>query len=154
MLRAADQVGTGLAGIDVVGLSKVYPGLHSPFAAIQDITFAVRDGEFAALIGPSGCGKTTLLHILAGLIDSTAGAVTMPRGRPGRLGIALVFQGTSTLPWMTALDNVAYGLRMMGVSLAERIARARGHLARAGPLAFAVPYPHHLCEGRSQRERH
>src|SRR5207253_5594714 len=98
MLRAADQVGTGLAGIDVVGLSKVYPGLHSPFAAIQDITFAVRDGEFAALIGPSGCGKTTLLHILAGLIDSTAGAVNMPRGRPGRLGIALAVQWTRKVP--------------------------------------------------------
>ena len=151
MLRAADQVGTGLAGIDVVGLSKVYPGLHSPFAAIQDITFAVRDGEFAALIGPSGCGKTTLLHILAGLIDSTAGAVTMPRGHPGRLGTALVFQGTSTLPWMTALGNVAYGLRLMGVPLAERIARARGHLERVGLLAFADAYPHQLSEGMRQR---
>ena len=151
MLRAADQVGTGLAGIDVVGLSKVYPGLHGPFAAIQDVTVAVRDGEFAALIGPSGCGKTTLLHILAGLIDPTAGSVTMPRGHAGRLGTALVFQGTSTLPWMTALDNVAYGLRLMGVPLAERIARARGHLERVGLLAFADAYPHQLSEGMRQR---
>src|SRR5437667_12449131 len=118
MLRAADQVGTGLAGIDVVGLSKVYPGLHSPFAAIQDITFAVRDGEFVALIGPSGCGKTTLLHILAGLIDSTAGAVTMPRGRPGRLGIPVVFAGTSPLPGSPWLEKRAYGPRPMGLPLA------------------------------------
>src|SRR5437867_11078484 len=109
-----------VTGIDVVGLGKVYPGLHGPFAAIQDVTFAVRDGEFAALIGPSGCGKTTLLHILAGLMDSTAGAVTMHRGHPGRPGPALVFQGTSTLPWMTVVDIVAYGLRLMRVLLAER----------------------------------
>src|SRR5436309_15428762 len=95
-----------VAGIDVVGLSKVYPGLHGPFAAIQDVTVAVRDGEFAALIGPSGCGKTTLLHILAGLIDPTAGSVTMPRGHAGRPGTALAFQGASTVQCVTALDNV------------------------------------------------
>src|SRR5437660_12063548 len=80
MLRAADQVGTGLAGIDVVGLSKVYPGVHGAFAAIQDVTFAVRDGAFAALIGPSCCGETSVLHILPELIDSTAAGGASARG--------------------------------------------------------------------------
>src|SRR5437667_137250 len=68
-----------------------------------------------------------------------------------QVGTALVFQGTSTLPWMTALGNVAYGLRLMGVPLAERIARARGHLERVGLLAFADAYPHQLSEGMRQR---
>src|SRR2546429_2076800 len=89
MLRAADQVGTGLAGIDVAGLSKAYQGRHGPSPALQDVTFTVRAGEFVALIGPSGCGKTTLLHILAGLIEPTAGSVSMPRSHPGRLRTAL-----------------------------------------------------------------
>ena len=80
MLRAADQVGTGLAGIDVAGLSKAYQGRHGPSPALQDVTFAVRAGEFAALIGPSGCGKTTLLHILAGLI--CPGATPAASGPP------------------------------------------------------------------------
>src|SRR2546422_2551503 len=115
MLRAADQVGTGLAGIDVAGLSKAYQGRHGPSPALQDVTFAVRPGEFCALIGPSGCGKTTLLHILAGLSAPTSGVVQIPPRDRGRLATALIFQGISTLPWMTALENVAYGLRLMGV---------------------------------------
>src|SRR5438445_9436539 len=60
MRRAAGQCATGLAGIDVVGLSKVYPGLHRPPAAIQDATYAVRDAELAARIAAAGCRKTTL----------------------------------------------------------------------------------------------
>jgi len=151
MLRAADQVGTGLAGIDVAGLSKAYQGRHGPSPALQDVTFTVRAGEFVALIGPSGCGKTTLLHILAGLIEPTAGSVSLPRRHPGRLGTALVFQGASTLPWMTALDNVAYGLRLMGVPARERRERARQHLGQVGLLAFSDAYPHQLSEGMRQR---
>jgi len=151
MLRAADQVGTGLAGIDVAGLSKAYQGRHGPSPALQDVTFTVRAGEFVALIGPSGCGKTTLLHILAGLIEPTAGSVSMPRRHPGRLGTALVFQGASTLPWMTVLDNVAYGLRVMGVPARERRERARQHLGQVGLLASSDAYPYQLSEGMRQR---
>src|SRR2546428_6404602 len=151
MLRAADQVGTGLAGIDVAGLSKAYQGRHGPSPALQDVTFAVRAGEFAALIGPSGCGKTTLLHILAGLIEPTAGSVSMPRRHPGRLGTALVFQGASTLPWMTALDNVAYGLRLMGVPGRERREGAPQHSGCVRTRPSVQHYPHQLSEGMRQR---
>src|SRR2546430_2019967 len=119
MLRAADQVGTGLAGIDGAGRSKTYQGRPGPSPAWQDVPFAVRAGEFAALIGPSGCGKTTLLHILAGLIEPTAGSVSMPRRHPGPLGPALVFQGASTQPRMLVWGNVAYGYSGM-------VGRARG----------------------------
>ncbi len=140
-----------LVGIGVGGLSKVYQGRHGPVAALHDVTFAVREGEFATLIGPSGCGKTTLLHILAGLIEPTAGSVTIPRRQSGRLGTALIFQGASTLPWMTALDNVAYGLRLMGVPARERVRRAREHLGQVGLLAFSDAYPHQLSEGMRQR---
>src|SRR2546428_6731840 len=100
-----------LAGIDVAGLSKAYQGRHGPSLALQDVTFAVRAGEFAALIGPSGCGKTTLLHILAGLIEPTAGSVSLPRHHPGPVGTALVFQGATTPPRMTVRGKRAFGLR-------------------------------------------
>lgn len=87
-----------IAGIEVRGLAKVYPGRREPFVALEDVSFAVREGEFCALIGPSGCGKTTLLHILAGLTEPTTGTVTIPRRTAGRLTTALIFQGVSTLP--------------------------------------------------------
>lgn len=140
-----------LASIAVRGLTKVYPGRRGELEVLRDITFAIGAGEFCALIGPSGCGKTTLLHILAGLTPPSSGQVVIPHRDGDRLATALIFQGISTLPWMTALDNVAYGLRLMGVPSGERRERARHHLARVGLAAFADAFPHQLSEGMRQR---
>lgn len=140
-----------VAGIGVSGLTKIYPGRRGPLVALQDVTLSVRAGEFVALIGPSGCGKTTLLHILAGLVEPTAGSVSLAQRESGRLVAALIFQGISTLPWMTAVDNVAYGLRLMGVSPAERRAHARHHLVRMGLEKFEDAFPYQLSEGMRQR---
>ncbi len=139
------------ARIDVNGLTHVYPGRRGPFVALRDVTFAVREGEFVALIGPSGCGKTTLLHILAGLTEPTGGTASIPRRHAGGGTTTLVFQGISTLPWMTVLDNAAYGLRLAGVGAKERAERARHHLVRVGLLEFADAFPHQLSEGMRQR---
>ena len=145
------EVSPQLAPIEVRGLSKSYSSRRGVLRVLQDVTFAVRPGEFCALIGPSGCGKTTLLHILAGLTAPTSGVVRIPPRDRDRLATALIFQGVSTLPWMTALDNVAYGLRLMGVPAPDRRARARYHLARVGLAAFADAFPHQLSEGMRQR---
>jgi NitT/TauT family transport system ATP-binding protein len=140
-----------LASIEVRGLTKVYPTRRGSLVALRDVTFAVPAGQFCAVIGPSGCGKTTLLHILAGLTDPTEGTVQLPRRDAGRLVTALIFQGVSTLPWMTVLDNVAYGLRLMGMPPRARRERARHHLARVGLSEFAEAFPHQLSEGMRQR---
>jgi NitT/TauT family transport system ATP-binding protein len=145
------EVTEQLAPIAVRGLSKTYPGRRGALRVLQDVTFAVRPGEFCALIGPSGCGKTTLLHILAGLTAPTSGVVQIPARNGDRLATALIFQGVSTLPWMTALENVAYGLRLLGVPAPDRHAQARHHLARVGLAAFADAFPHQLSEGMRQR---
>jgi len=137
--------------IAVAGLAKRYPGPRGLVTALDDVTFVVPEGSFCALIGPSGCGKTTLLHILAGLIEPTSGTVTMPHPEPGRLVTAVVFQGISTFPWLTVLQNVAYGLRMIGVPLDERRVRAAHHVRRVGLWAFRDAFPHQLSEGMRQR---
>jgi len=137
--------------ITVTGLTKVYPRPRAPLTALRDVTFAVREGEFCALIGPSGCGKTTLLHILAGLTTSTSGTVTLPERRPGQLPTAVVFQGISTLPWFTVQQNVEYGLRLMSVPRRARRERALQHIRQVGLLPFADAYPHQLSEGMRQR---
>ncbi len=137
--------------IAVDGLGKVYPGPRGPFTALKDVTFSVGEGEFCAVIGPSGCGKTTLLHILAGLTRPTAGLMTIPQRRPGRIPAAVVFQGISTLPWFTVQQNVEYGLRLMGVPREPRRQRAWEHIRQVGLQAFAEAYPFQLSEGMRQR---
>lgn len=135
----------------VEGLTHSYPGPHGPVAALQDVSLALRDGEFCAVIGPSGCGKTTLLHILAGLIRPTSGAVRLPDRANGGPAVALVFQGVSTFPWFTVLENVEYGLRLLGVGTAERRERALRQLDRVGLARFGAAYPYQLSEGMRQR---
>ncbi len=138
-------------GIAVADLTKVYPGPHGPVIALRDVSFTVREGEFCALIGPSGCGKTTLLHILAGLLEPSSGTVSIPRREPGRLVTALVFQGVSTLPWLTVAQNVEYGLRQMGVAARERRQRALDYVQQVGLSAFLDAFPYQLSEGMRQR---
>ncbi|MGH2348798.1 MAG: ABC transporter ATP-binding protein [bacterium] len=144
-------VAPAVARIDVRGLDKVYPGRRAPFQALEDVTFSVREGEFCALIGPSGCGKTTLLHILAGLTDPTGGTAVIPRREAGRILTAIIFQGVSTLPWLTVARNVEYGLRRMAVPPQTRRRRTMEQLQRVGLEAFADAYPHQLSEGMRQR---
>jgi len=139
------------AAIVATGLTHAYPGPRGPIAALEDVSFSVRAGEFCAMIGPSGCGKTTLLHVLAGLLTPSAGSVTMPRSAPGRLATAVVFQGVSTFPWMTVRQNVAYGLRMLRLPGVECRRRAEHHVARVGLTPFLDAYPHQLSEGMRQR---
>ena len=113
--------------------------------ALADVNLTVRQGEFVCLVGPSGCGKTSLLRILAGLARPTSGAVHLT----GR--VATVFQGQSLFPWLTAVDNVAYGLQLAGVPTARRREIAIEQLRRVGLERFARAYPHALSGGMQQR---
>src|SRR4051794_21541127 len=116
-----------------------------PVPALADVNLAVRPGEFVCLVGPSGCGKTSLLRILAGLARPTGGTARAA----GR--VATVFQGQSLFPWLTAVDNVAYGLQLDGVPVVRRREIAITQLRRVGLERFARSYPHTLSGGMQQR---
>ncbi len=116
-----------------------------PVPALAGMDLTERRGEFVCLVGPSGCGKTSLLRILAGLAAPTAGEARVA----GR--VATIFQGQSLFPWLTAVDNVAYGLQIAGVPQAERHARAIEQLRRVGLERFARSYPRMLSGGMQQR---
>jgi NitT/TauT family transport system ATP-binding protein len=114
-------------------LSKTYRHRRGTTAALSDVSFHVDAGEFVCLVGPSGCGKTTLLKLIAGLLDASSGQVAFDNEPDdGRPRTALVFQEHGLFPWMTVVDNVAFGLKMRGVDRAERRARASAFLDAVG----------------------
>jgi NitT/TauT family transport system ATP-binding protein len=139
-------------GFDCQRLSKAYPTRNGVITALDDVTFGLGEREFVCIVGPSGCGKTTLLKIIAGLLEPTAGQLVFRTPQPeGQPRSALVFQDHGLYPWMTVLDNVAFGLKMQGVGKPERHERARTFIARVGLAPFAHSYPHELSIGMRQR---
>jgi multiple sugar transport system ATP-binding protein len=114
--------------------------------AVNDVSFAVGEGEFLALVGPSGCGKTTTLRLLAGLEAATGGEIVfggrkVNEIRPRDRNIAMVFQDYAVFPHLTVFENIAYGLRARGAPRAliqERVPAAAGmfridHLLKRKP---------------------
>lgn len=131
-------------------LNKTYRSPRGDVIALQDVSFAVNPGEFVTMVGPSGCGKSTLLRLVAGLMLADSGQISFP-GRTSSPQRAMVFQDAALFPWMSVIDNVAFGLETCGVGLAERRQRAGALLKRMGLSGFASHYPHELSGGMRQR---
>ena len=135
-----------------VGVSYVTPN-GSMMAAVSNVNVKARKGEFLCFVGPSGCGKTTILRVAAGLLTPTSGEVRLNAVRiaaPGR-DRCMVFQEYGLFPWLTAIDNVAYGLQLMGMPKAERRHHAEDLLRRVGLTNYALHFPGELSGGMRQR---
>lgn len=140
-----------MAAIRVVGLTKRFETPAGPVEALRDVSLSVAGGEFCCLVGPSGCGKTTFLRILAGLETPSGGTLEIQAPDPRRPATAVVFQETSIFPWMTVLDNAAFGLEARGVPRGEREHRTLPLLRKVGLTRFQGAYPHQLSGGMKQR---
>ncbi|NBE54600.1 ABC transporter ATP-binding protein [Streptomyces boluensis] len=127
-----------------------------PTVALDGLDLDIAPGELVALLGPSGCGKTTALRIIAGFESADSGELLMDgqdiTSVPAhRRDIGMVFQSYSLFPNMTAAENVAYGLRVRGVSSGERASRAAELLDLVGLPGRGGHYPHQLSGGQQQR---
>jgi NitT/TauT family transport system ATP-binding protein len=123
-------------------------------AAVRDFTLTLDRTEFFCLLGPSGCGKTTVLGMLAGFDPPTAGQIlldgTQVRGPSRDRGV--VFQGDDSLyPWLTAIENIEFGLRVRGISRTERRATAMRYLGLVGLDGQQDKHPTELSGGMKQR---
>ena len=142
--------------LSVRGLQKVYRSASGDVEAVRDLTFDMGSGELVCLVGPSGCGKTTLLRCIAGLLEPSAGSVSLDgvvvTGQPPK-GMAVVFQeyGRSLFAWMTVRDNVELPLKVRGVPKGERAAMVDEALDAVGLPHTAGSYPWQLSGGMQQR---
>ena len=144
-------------------LSRVYLSPQGErVEALRDVNLDVEDmysaegrdvGEFRVLLGPSGCGKSTILRCVAGLDRPTSGEVLVngkPVTGPGR-DRGMVFQKYTSFPWLTVSDNVAYGLKLNGVPVAERQKTVSQLIQAVGLSGFEKAYPDTLSGGMQQR---
>ncbi|HMH77824.1 MAG TPA: ATP-binding cassette domain-containing protein, partial [Candidatus Udaeobacter sp.] len=136
-------------------VQKSYRSLQgAEYVAVEHFSLDIEAGEFFCLLGPSGCGKTTVLKMLAGFEGPTAGQIVM-EGRPVTAASrdrGVVFQGDDSLyGWLTAVENVEFGLRMGGVARAERRERATRYLELVGLKGQQQKYPAELSGGMKQR---
>ena len=126
--------------LSLQGVSHSFGGLE----VLRDIRLEIKRDEIVALIGPSGCGKTTLLNLLSGFYEPTVGAVV----RSG--ATRMIHQQGGLLPWLTASENIALGLRQL--TDAREIERQLEELLELIQLSgFADHYPHQLSGGMRQR---
>ena len=141
------------------GTSVLMQNLTRSFGAtraLDGLNIEMAPGELVALLGPSGCGKTTALRIVAGFETADTGAVPIDGKNissvpAAKRDMGMVFQSYSLFPNMSALDNVAFGLRMRKIGTGERRQRAAGLLDMVGLAPQASQYPHQLSGGQQQR---
>ena len=140
----------------IIRIQNVTKIFNRSVTAVDDVSLDIAEGEFFALLGPSGCGKTTLLRMIAGFENPTAGRIVvagqdMEGVDPNHRPVNMVFQSYAVFPHMTVAKNVAYGLKVTGVSASEirKLVPEALDLVKLG--GFEHRMPHQLSGGQQQR---
>lgn len=138
--------------LEIQGVDKFF----GDFCALKDINLTIEPGELMCFLGPSGCGKTTLLRIVAGLEQQSEGVLhqgetDISLKPPRERDFGIVFQSYALFPNMTVADNVAYGLRSVGMPKAQVRSRVDELLKLIGLEDHARKYPAQLSGGQQQR---
>lgn len=142
-----------MATISLKAIGKTYP---DGYQAVRAVDLEIEDGEFVVLVGPSGCGKSTTLRMIAGLEDVSAGEISIG-GRvvndvhPKDRDIAMVFQNYALYPHMTVYQNMAFALKLRGVSKPETDRRVRETARLLGLEELLERKPRALSGGQRQR---
>ena len=145
-----------MASISIKDIVKRYGSGPKANQVIHGVSAEVADGEFIVIVGPSGCGKSTLLRMVAGLEEISAGQISIG-GRvvndvePADRDIAMVFQNYALYPHMSVFDNMAYGLKIAKVPMAEIKARVDKAAKILEIGSFLERKPRELSGGQRQR---
>jgi nitrate/nitrite transport system ATP-binding protein len=139
--------------LQIEGLAKTYPGATEP--VFDQVNFTVAKGEFVCIIGHSGCGKTTILNVLAGLEQASAGQVFMDGREVNAPGLerGVVFQGHALMPWLSVRNNIAFAVRSKWPDWSAEQVRTHveKYVALVGLTAALDKKPAALSGGMKQR---
>ena len=145
-----------MAILSAHSLSKEFPGhsrSDSPVLALRGVNFTVHHNEFCSVLGHSGCGKTTLLTLVAGFEDVTAGQILLdgkPVGKPS-WERSIIFQDYALFHRLTVEDNIAFGLQMKNVPREQQKNIVKDYVNLVGLSGFERRYPYQLSGGMRQR---
>jgi NitT/TauT family transport system ATP-binding protein len=145
---------TSASQIVVDQVSHMYrPARGREVLALDQISLAVQNREFVALLGPSGCGKSTLLYLIGGFLPVEKGAIAVDGQKVAGPGPdrGIVFQHFALFPWKTVRGNILYGLERQGMAKAEREKRTADLIETVGLAGFEDSYPSQLSGGMRQR---
>jgi putative spermidine/putrescine transport system ATP-binding protein len=136
--------------------SRAWSRASTPVNAVDGVNIKIPNGAYCGLLGPSGCGKTTILRIIAGHEDPTAGEILI--GGENVVGLppvarrtAMMFQSYALFPHLSVRDNVAFALRVRGISKAERHKASDAMMEKVQLTEFADRLPAQLSGGQQQR---
>ncbi|MCW6511453.1 ABC transporter ATP-binding protein [Hyphomicrobiales bacterium BP6-180914] len=136
----------------LIGVAKTF----GPHVAVQDVSVDIAEGSFFSFLGPSGCGKTTILRMISGFIEPSAGSIRLGTLDlagivPNRRPTALIFQNLALFPLMSVAENIGYGLKVRGVSAAARGRKVDEMLDLIALSGFAGKRIEELSGGQRQR---
>lgn len=120
---------------------------------LNDVSFEVMDGDLLCVVGPTGCGKTTFLNSLVNIYQITSGEILLDGKQVNtkEQNIAYIFQGDSTMPWLTVEENVRFGLNLKKISSGEKKERVEKYLDIVGLKKYRNYYPKQLSASMLQR---
>lgn len=120
---------------------------------LNDVSFEVQDGDLLCVVGPTGCGKTTFLNSLVNIYKATSGEILLDGKKVNtkKQNIAYIFQGDSTMPWLTVEENVRFGLDIKKISSKEKKERVEKYLDIVSLTKYRNYYPKQLSASMLQR---
>ena len=139
--------------IEARGVRKTYRTQDGEVETLKPLDFAIRAGEFVSVVGPSGCGKSTLMKLVAGLLPTSGGELSLS-GRPvlgPQTNVGIVFQNALLLPWRRVIDNILLQAEIRHLPMHAARERAMQLIQMAGLQGFEQKYPWQLSGGMQQR---